>query len=87
MNQFVKLFTGKCVIDNSMSRNTPRFCEDEFPLVVRPRLIESIRHIRHGARLYSEVTLTGYDCPVHCMNKADDILNQIREIELGQHQN
>lgn len=81
MNQFIKLFTGQLKFDNSMSRNTPRFWQDEFPLAVRPHLVESIRHIRHGDKVLSEVMIAGREYPVHCLNDADEILKQISDLE------
>lgn len=83
MNQFIKLFTGQCKFDNSMGRNTPRFWEDEFPLAVRPQLVESLRHIRHGDKVLSEVMIAGWESPVYCLNDADEILKQISDIELS----
>lgn len=83
MKQFIRLFTGRCKFDNSMSRNTPRFWEDEFPLAIRPHLVESIRHIRHGDKVLSEVALAGYEFPVYCLNDADEIIKQISDIEIN----
>lgn len=81
MIQFIKLLTGERKFDNSMSRNTPRFWPDEYPLEIRPHLVESMRPVKHGDTMLTELIISGYEYAVYCLNTPDDIKQQIGEIE------
>lgn len=86
---FIQLSTGTITTDNSMGRNTRRFSKDDFKLLVRPHLIESIqgkaiREYNQEPINYSVVLISGLDRVVLSLNSPAEIMEMIEAIECAE---
>lgn len=80
---FVKLTTGVTRTDSSMGNNRKYFDKCEYPMYVRPYMIEAIERITWGNDKVTDVVLSGWDKAINVLETPEEIMAQIETIEKG----